>query len=345
MLLSLTLSLLPLSTPSPHLQEPSADTSAVGTTTMVYYCLDLTGAAELPPEVPLMGEAALNGPPTPTQAALEKRNKLLMEVRERAHALRDAVAAHMEPAITDPTHNPALLNESTLLLTGTPDQHAWMNRFLEVQRTNLDWIQVKMLALSTPAASLAGLGYKESKFVVPTWDGARKIAERLQEDPETRLTIAPTLLIQPRRNAKVSTGEEIPYIKDYTVVTVQPGNHEVADPLIETVHEGIEVEVWALPLAGERYGLNLRFSSSSLERPIPTETRRIGSEGAEVQVALPAVTRTDMEMRVALEPGSAVFLVTPNLPRGEDQVLVLSLERVTQEQALQMGAAAGQDKR
>ncbi len=101
------------------------------------------------------------------------------------------------------------------------------------------------------------------------WRKARLAAEREAEtSPETaKILCAPTLAVESGLRASISVGDEIAYLSDFAIRQV--GDSVIADPVIETVREGVLLE--ATPIVhpdGRSVTVELALTIANLVRPI-----------------------------------------------------------------------------
>ncbi len=124
-------------------------------------------------------------------------------------------------------------------------------------------------------------------------------------------------------------GERVSYVKDWRLETVEPGPREIAVPTIESVFDGIEATSRAVPLAADRFGLELSFESSKLERPIPVLTAGASDPtGGRLEIALPKVNKVKLDTKVVLADGASLLLVTASSEEGREVAVAVTLRHV-----------------
>jgi hypothetical protein len=126
----------------------------------------------------------------------------------------------------------------------------------------------------------------------------------------------------------MSTGESISYVKDWRMETVEPGPRDIAVPTIGNLFNGHEIEATALPIEQDTYGLDLNFTTSKVERPLPTKKMRIGSgEGQEVEVASPVSHQVTLKTRISLADGGSVVFGMMSNDEHREVAVAVTLQR------------------
>jgi hypothetical protein len=210
----------------------------------------------------------------------------------------------------------------SLVVRAAPlDQEAisrWLRRLRE-QHERLVLVETRILRSRGPL-----LGDGEERIVRFLDSAAEtRLLEAIEKREDTSMVSAPSLMCRDRRSAKVSVLKQISYVGDFEVVTGRDGK-TVADPVVMTVAEGLEVDVRPiLSRDGEVVTLLLTMTQTAVDRPIPR--RRILVEGgAQVELQTPEVTSVTWRRAVTLGPDRSALLdlgATPD--RGEERVLVL----------------------
>jgi hypothetical protein len=130
---------------------------------------------------------------------------------------------------------------------------------------------------------------------------------------------------------------------------VEPGPQYVGVPTIETVFDGILIESRAVPIEENVFGLEMKFTNSKLQRPIPTKKTRIGSgEGKEVEIGLPEVHRVGLDSRMTLADGASVLFQMLSSEEGREVAVAVTLRHVDADaakQAVPYDASSGAEPR
>jgi hypothetical protein len=160
----------------------------------------------------------------------------------------------------------------------------------------------------------------------------------------------PRITVLLGQDALIAVKDQVSYIKDYDVEQTSAGS-VIADPIIDTIADGLEIEACALRLpAAAGTALSLRFKMSRLMRPI--EKMQIQLAGASVEIELPELRYFKWAASFTLDPTHAGFLVrglcAPALGKQgsweqEDVVLIGRLKLATQESVLTSAQVLGFD--
>ena len=280
---------------------------------VVYDISDLTGQEGLRPPLPADPGEVDEARAKELLEAIQEREAELERIRARAEDLAAAVGRHVEPPLPDGDAGPQLINNGAMLLQVTDAQHEWVRTFLELQRRKaMGMLVIESRMLTVPAGTMETLGMRSSAKVIPSAEEFAQLLEQAQSRPGAELVVSPRIAVRPGQRANLSVLNQVAYIKDYELVVVEPDEVEIADPVIDVVQEGILVDLKTIALTPDTYGISVELTQSTLARPIPTKTLRIGARRAEVTIGLPEVTTLRMSSDLALGVGASAVLVTPD---------------------------------
>jgi type II secretory pathway component GspD/PulD (secretin) len=222
-------------------------------------------------------------------------------------------------------------------LTADSEKIAWAQVFCEYQRTLAEglFVFVDARILEMPKGTLKELGIDGTTKTFDKRADLDALVDRLKNHEGVNLMNSPRLLVHPRAQASMSVGDSVSYVADWRLEIVEPGPQSVPVPTIENVFDGTMIECCAVPLDEGVYGLELKFTSSHLVRPIPTKKIRIGSgEGKEVEVGLPELKKIGVDTRVSLADGASLLLGVLSAEEGREVVVTVTLR------SQKIGAAA-----
>src|SRR5260221_11679908 len=194
-------------------------------------------------------------------------------------------------------------------LVATEAQLDWADRFCRLQRAETDLVFVQIHIIEGAPGMLKSLGVDAGTKTLGRPAELESLLAQAKNLNAVDMSVCPRLLTRARQQATMSTGESISYVKDWRMETVEPGPRDIAVPTIGNPFRGHEIEATPLPIERGMYGLDLKFTTSKVERPLPTKKLRIGSgAGQEVEVALPVSQQVSLKTRISLaEGGSVVF--------------------------------------
>ncbi|MCP3916213.1 MAG: hypothetical protein GY711_11710 [bacterium] len=294
---------------------------------IAYAVGDLTGANELAQLPPLPESASGLSEARALLDRYEERLVHLTRVETAATDLADVIRSYMKPRFDKGRQELRVSGRDKLILFASAAQHEWVEGFLEQQRQRTEFIECSVLIVSVPQGSLAQAGFDRPSNTFSSNAEFRAALAKLERIRDFERLQSPLIATRPRQKGTVSIVEQIPYVKDYNVEIVQPGDVMVADPEIAIAHEGIVLETRAVPLDPGRFGIDVDVHHSRVERPIPTKEIQLTGASSPVTISQPQVTEVEMHSRVVLAPGASVLFVTPDPATDRDWVVTLTLVR------------------
>lgn len=247
-------------------------------------------------------------------------------IAERAAALQELLELWVRPALDKGQDVVKVTGDGTLIANLTAPQHAWVSRFLALQRDPSSMIDTRFRILSGPRGCFERhLPAAETRFL--TQAEAEALLGEVTRDARAEIVSSPSILGFPRRRSYISVLNQFNYVKDWSLEIVEPGHREIAVPELGTVQEGLIVEVRAVMVEATRVGLEISLSQSKLAQPIATAKVPLGRDGQEVEVGLPEVTKVDLTTQLALESGHWALFAAPSIDRDRDVAVLVSVER------------------
>ena len=239
--------------------------------------------------------------------------------------LCDRIRALIEPPLASGELIQASGPGQVLLVAG-PDRHAWLGDLLKRNRPQEQVLFVQTHWIEGPRGAFARMGIAPggAATVLGAKDGERFLA--LDKDSnEFRVRSAPRMLVQPLvASGSIMVGGQLSYVKDYKLVTVQPGDVKIADPEIESVEVGFQVELQGVLLDGGKVALGIDASNTSVAEPIPT--KRIMLDPAitqELTVAMPEIDRKAIHAQCTLSSEGLVAFCSPVAGHDDREFLIL----------------------
>ena len=160
-----------------------------------------------------------------------------------------------------------------LSLVATEAQLDWADRFCRLQRIETDLVFVQIHIIGGAPGTLKSLGLDAGTKMLQKPAELESFLATAKSLNAADLSICPRLLTRARQKATMSTGESISYVKDWRMETVEPGPRDIAVPTIGTVFSGDEFEATALPIDQGMYGLDLKYTTTRVDRPLPSAER------------------------------------------------------------------------
>lgn len=273
--------------------------------------------------VPLLADIPLVGSPLKQPAASDRIIEELTRVAAGSRVLESTVSRLILPKAKDAAFNLRCTDTGTFVLTATSPQHEWVSAFFDHLRDYDKLIEVEARFVHVPSERLKELGI-EGPSVFPRPDDVPSLLEALKQTPKVEFVSAPRVMTFPLQRASISVLEQIRYVGNWRVETVEPGAQEVLVPEIEELDTGLALDVRAVPLPGEKIALNLEAQEARLMRPLAPITQKLKTKKGEtdVAIALPEVDIQRVQTELLLQDGStAVLVVDPS--SSKDRLVIL----------------------
>lgn len=205
-----------------------------------------------------------------------------------------------------------VLGKRWLTLLGSPAQIASLQQLLAhaaANREQLVTVAVRLLRLDRQAFAqrlqplLARRSGANAAFeaVLPAATAAELSAAIAGADTLE----APRLTVTPLQRGTVSVQNQTAYVRDFTLT---PENDAlIADPVIDTVWDGVVVDLCAIVLADGVVGLRCDVQSQQLQKPIQQFQVDLGV-GTPVTIQLPRTTGVHFQQTARLAVGDLVVL-------------------------------------
>lgn len=215
----------------------------------------------------------------------------------------------------------------------TSEQQLWLERFLEYQRSATSWqglVQVEVLQGDLDNLTEIDPDLRLSLMADPAMLDGRRVA--LKENDFQVLNDA-KLLLNPYHDGELRIANQISYVSDWSLFTVQPSGEQIADPTVEVMEEGLELECRIWQAAEGSFGIHLDLSYSEIQRPILTHDLALeGADGIlEFTISEPELRSTDVEADIRVMDGTGLQLVAQSPDSNQDIVLLISFRAISTE--------------
>ena len=218
--------------------------------------------------------------------------------------------------------------EGFLILSAPSRVHSWVGDWLQLQRQQ-SLIDVSARFIEAPRGWFREQGLEQTLTVLEPAQQERLLQAVSGGGTPLNVGFAPRLLTRSAQRANLSTLDRVAYVKEWQLVVVEPGGQELADPVVDTVEEGITMDVLGSLLPDGTIGLDLEVSRSKLERPIPTRKVRLRADSdREVEVGLPSIDRITVASRVRLADGATLLFTMAGSDDDRDLGVLLRAKAV-----------------
>ncbi|MFT7676249.1 MAG: hypothetical protein ACI8QC_000218 [Planctomycetota bacterium] len=264
--------------------------------------------------------------PAEVEAALALFVGVQKSATSTANAIAEAIRVHGLPAFQG---NGAVRVDAAgnLLISGTPAHTAWVDSFLAIQRDSHQQVQIEAILYSVPSGSMDKLGVQRSSQTFKQGP-LTKLQAGLQSVVGTETLFMPKVIVSSRQLATISMIEQIAYIKDYELLIVQPGDTEIADPVVDVVEDGVTFDLRAIPLGSGTYAIDVNLLNSDVTMPMATFEATLGSHTTPMTISLPEVKIVRLTTRMALGIEEGLVIRTPDLDKKRDYVMLLQLQEL-----------------
>jgi hypothetical protein len=303
--------------------EPAAPPSAaiVAATELRHYDVaHLTGHARLRELVAALTSTDRSARVEDSLASLDALQQRRAEVSSITEGLIATIQETIVPPLEHGIQRVDDLGGGSLALLGTPVQHDWLARFIQEASAFDGLIDVQARIFVLEHGSLAQLSKERSGDVLSKPRLVTLLAALDQECLEA--VTSPRITTFPFQRAQLSVFDQVPYIKDYEFRVLPNESAEIADPIIENINRGLQLDLRGTPLIDNKLGIIVKLEYTTLELPIPRFETTFGVPRKPVTVHLPQFCTIKLEGHFELRSEETLLLARED-PTGEKEVLVL----------------------
>jgi len=159
--------------------------------------------------------------------------------------------------------------------------------------------------------------------LLPDSKATEALLAALQKEPKVQVLGAPRITAALLSSSHLLLGEKIGYVRDFEIevnaATV------IANPIVDTVVDGIEFECTAAVIAPGILGMQFRFSVSRVERPMRTFTTTLAKHATPLMIQLPEVKRVALQSGVELRAEETALFAAKTV-EGDYVVVLLGAQ-------------------
>ncbi|NOT30786.1 MAG: hypothetical protein HOP15_10110 [Planctomycetes bacterium] len=299
--------------------EPAASSAMPdGCELRLHDASDWTGHRELESGVAALRQTGS----TPSYAHLATELRRLENQRAEAETAAAGLLATLRDFVEPPIAAGQLvahLGRGQIALFATPEQHACVARFLPQASAYSGWIQIETRIYVVPRRDAPATYVQRSGLVLGAHEAAALQAALMQRGD---FVLAPTVLVKPLREARLSSMDEVPYVKDFEVKVIPGQDSEILDPVVDIARSGVDLRLRSAPMSDGGLAVYIDMLYSKLTQPMRSfETRVNGS--VPVMIQLPEIVEVKVGGRFELRDELTLYLSTSLDSAGDDQVIVL----------------------
>jgi hypothetical protein len=286
--------------------------------------------------------------------------------RRNAENLAEVAGTFLEPPLEGPAQELRALQSGSIAAVLAPEQHLWLQAFLDQQRRDPDELvqtEIRFVKVAPEAVHRVGLLPADvpapstepvDPLTAPRWEEGdplhtsrapeprflegpelAELLRALEAEPTAEIVGAPRILTFSRAPAELSVLNQVTYVADYEVHEhVEPGDRTVIDPVIAVATDGIFTRATVVRLAPGQLGVIYRVEYRELKRPIQAFQTVYG------EIGLPETSVSTVSSAMALADG--ICAVLPPFP--VDGMLMSVLIRVEGIESSALDPPAGESR-
>jgi hypothetical protein len=213
-----------------------------------------------------------------------------------------------------------------VLLYAGPERQAWLRELLKRNRPQEQLLFVQSHWIEGPKGAFARMGIAPggAVTVLGVKDGERFLA--LDKDSgDFSVRSAPRALVQPLvASSSIMVGRVLSYVKEWKLVTVQPGDVKIADPEIGTVDVGFSMQMQGVLLEGGKVALELDTTNTSVAEPIPTKSVTLDpAYKQELTIGVPVIDTKSIHAKCTLSSEGLIAFCSPVAGHDDRELLIL----------------------
>ena len=241
----------------------------------------------------------------------------------------DSLKTYMEPAFDSKRESLKVdqtANGRVLLAYLQPSQSEWLHEFFDLQKETQTWtalVNAHIFVGGTEWLDANGFAEQATPFLN---EGTMGVIVDALRGSSLEEMVNPRILMNPGMDGSLSVLTEFSYVEEWQELIVQPGDVSVLDPSIETVEEGLTMDVRVLQVASDQYGLDISYELMDLIQPMKTEQLTLG--GVSCRTASPEVITTSLESNLVIPSGGGAVFRTTRSSDQKEIVLVIQFQRV-----------------
>ncbi len=217
-----------------------------------------------------------------------------------------------------------IVGNSHLVVTARPEQQAWIAGYLHRQAEQKPrLVNIRAQIISADAEGLARLEIGDQPKILQEGEELESFQMKLRAG-KIDIMVAPMVTVYSQQSFSISTIKPITYVKDFKVDMVD--GVLLADPVLETVDQGVILEGQAANLGDNMVGISCKLilrevteEDRTVEIDIPG-TDKVGTIG------LPRIETIEIDTTIALSMGTAAVFPGP-LSDGRYPLILISADR------------------
>lgn len=262
----------------------------------------------------------------------------------QASGLDDVLVADVEKLIADRTAQDQLVElirtwvpiepeaqleatrEGMLLANMTLASHDELLSFLQVQRSGPRSYNMEFKVIEVPTRDLPVSLFGVSSSTPLDDHQTRAYRERVATNPLAEQLFMPTIASIARQEFSVLKTHQEAYIADVSIHRDRATNTQTVDPIVNVVQEGFILRGHAVPLFGDRVGIEINLEVAEISRPIATMEFTPEFATTPITLQLPEVTTISTKTELSLDSPGAFVLSVP-LPHKESRLFLEGVVR------------------
>ncbi len=232
-------------------------------------------------------------------AAAELAQRRMRNLEE----LAQVVADYMNPPFAASVgHSVRAAGEGSLVVNASPEQHTWLQSFLERQRRHVDTIyHLEFRVIEMTDGAWEDLRPADGAVVLESKEEVAAFLLGVEADPRASLVTSPALTVFGRQSANMSALNQTAYVADFKLYeNVQPGGTTIVDPVIDLVSYGLVIDSRVVHLSDTTISVEFQIELSELIEMGSAQTQ-FG------EIGLPEIEKQTVRSTAYLKDGDTIL--------------------------------------
>ena len=252
-------------------------------------------------------------------------------LEQQTHELAKTIRGFVVPDLEAPLDELSVPTAGTIVALAHQPHQDRIQAFLDLQRSGRGrMIDISTRIVEGPRGQFGALlGIEGSAAILESREEAGELLRRIHQAEGFEVVTAPRMLAAERRRVSIGVLDQVAYVKEYKLHVVEPGGVELVDPIVETLFEGVQLELVGTPIEEDLYALELELELTELERPIPTRMVRLraGKDG-EFEIGVPETNKVTVTSHLVLANGATAVLLAASPTEDRDLAVFFSIDIV-----------------
>ncbi|MHC5063534.1 MAG: hypothetical protein ACYTG5_06130 [Planctomycetota bacterium] len=239
-----------------------------------------------------------------------------------SETLEDTLQNFVRPTLVK-NEDLKIVGNSHLVVTARPEQQVWIARYLQRQAEQKPaLLNIRARVISADEQEFARLDVGDQPKILHEGEELERFLETLTAG-KSDVMIAPVVTVYNQQSFSISTTKPITYVKDFKVDMVDGAL--LADPVLETVNQGVILEGQAASLGDDMVGISCKLTLREVSEADRTVEIEIAGTNQTGTIGLPRIETLEIDTTIALSMGTAAVFPGP-LSDGRYPLIMISAD-------------------